>query len=115
MNKFIIEQLKKVTVKMPDWDESSTHLVIQKQGAPVKPTNFIEGKTYNISIADYVINPPPGFTLASNWNYGTIPPEKNLEAKVLQIMGNMLKFKCKGVTTGVEWEGWLPKKSITMR
>lgn len=100
---------------MPDWNESSTHLVIQKQGIPVKPTDFVEGKTYDISIADYVINPPPGFTLASNWNYGTIPPEKNLEAKVLQIMGNMLKFKCKGVTTGVEWEGWLPKKSITMR
>lgn len=116
LNKFIKEQLKKVNIAMHpyDWDDSTTTIIIQKQGTNNKSTrtDFIIGMSYDIIIADYIINPPPEFSLASNWNFGTTPPEVNLCATVLQIMGSMIKFKCVGKTTNVIWEGWLPRNSI---
>ena len=111
MNKFIKEQLQKVTIPMDYWDDNTNHIIIKKQGESIAK-DFVVGNIYDIIIEDYVINPPPNFTLASNWNFNTNPPEKELHVKVLQIVGNMLKFQCKGKTTGIEWEGWLPRKSI---
>ena len=113
MNKFIKEQLQKVTIPMSSWDSNTIQVFIPKQSANSnKNTDFELYKSYNIVIEDYIINPPPTFTLASNWNFGTTPPEKELSATVLQIVGKMIKFKCIGKTTNIEWEGWLPKKSI---
>ena len=119
MNKFIKDQLKKVNIAMHPyyWDDSTTTIIIQKQGTSnsvqsVQSEQFVIGGNYNIIIENYIINPPPNFSLASNWNFNTVPPEENLTATVLQIMGNMIKFKCIGKTTQVEWEGWLPRKSI---
>lgn len=111
MDKFIREQLKKITVPIIFLDDSQTHLLIKKQGGK-EVQDFVIGNNYNIMIEDYIINPPPNFTLASNWNFNTNPPEKELTGEVLQIVGKMLKFKCIGKTTNIEWEGWLPKKSI---
>lgn len=116
MNKFIKDQLKKVNIAMHPyyWDDSTTTIIIQKQGTSnsVQPEQFVIGGNYNIIIENYIINPPPNFSLASNWNFNTVPPEENLTATVLQIMGNMIKFKCIGKTTKLEWVGWLPRKSI---
>ena len=116
VNKFIKEQLKKVNIAIHpyDWDDSTTTIIIQKQ-VPKRQQEFVIGRGYDIYVQDYVINEPPNFTLSVNWNFGTVPPEKNLYAVVLQIMGNMLKFKCKSKTTGIEWEGWLPKESINIK
>ena len=113
MNRFIREQLNKITIPMPDWNDDTTIFVIPKQGNNIK-VDFVVGGTYDIMIEDYILNPPPNFTLSSNWNYNTNPPEKELRVEVLQIVGKMLKFKCIGKTTGIEWEGWLPRKSITI-
>lgn len=114
MNKFIKEQLLKIKIPMSDWDDNTLKIIIYKQDNTSK-ADFVVGNIYNITVANYVINPPPNFSLASNWNYGTVPPEENMTAQVLQIMGNMLKFSCKGESTGITWEGWLPRKSITTR
>ena len=111
MNKFIKEQLQKITIPITSWDDDTTHIIIKKQGSN-SSEDFIIGNIYDIIIENYIINPPPNFTLASNWNFNTTPPERELHAKVLQIVGNMLKFQCIGKTTNIEWEGWLPKKSI---
>ena len=112
MNKFIKEQLNKITVPVAKSDGNVIYF--KKQTICNVNTDFVIGQQYNIKIEKYILNPPPTFTLASNWNGGTIPPEEEMLVVVLQTAGNMIKFKCKGKTTGIYWEGWLPKKSITI-
>ena len=112
MNKFIKEQLNKITVPVAELDNNV--LLFKKQTSNNVNTDFVIGQQYNIRIEKYILNPSPTFTLASNWNAGTIPPEEELFVIVLQKAGNMIKFNCKGKTTGIQWEGWLPKKSITV-
>ena len=115
MNKFIKEQLQQITIPITSWDDDTTHIIIKKQGSRSNSSeDFIIGNNYDIIVEDYIINPPPNFTLSSNWNFNTNPPEKELEVEVLQIVGKMLKFKCVGKTTGIEWVGWIPRKSITI-
>ena len=112
LNKFISKQLNLITV--PIQQLSNTKFIILKQTIDNINTEaeFNIGETYNIVIEDYILNPPPTFTLSENWNAGTKPPEKELIAKVLQIAGKMIKFNCIGKNTNFQWEGWLPKKSI---
>lgn len=113
MNKFIKDQINKITIPLPEFNDDTIHFIIKKQG--IKQINdFNVGDIYTIKVENYIINEPQNFSLSSNWNYGTIPPEVDLQTQVLQVMGNMIKFKCKGISTGVEWEGWLPRKSITI-
>ncbi len=116
MNKFIKEQLQKITIPMTTWDENTTKIVFSRQTIQqTVKSDFEVGGVYNIEVENYILNPPPTFTLAANWNNGTNPPEKEMFAEVLQFAGKMIKFNCKGKTTGIEWVGWLPRKSITMR
>lgn len=109
LNKFIKEQLQKITVPMT-YNENKIY--IAKQGSKKLFSDFEIGQVYNIKIEDYILNPPQTFTLAANWNFGTVPPEKELTAKVLQIAGKMIKFECIGKTSNISWIGWIPKKSI---
>lgn len=113
MNKFIAQQLNRINTPMTSWDDHSTNIVIYRQRND-KQCELSVGSIYDITVQKYVVDPPPGFSLASNWNFGTVPPEENLQAQLLQIMGNMLKFNCRGCTTNIEWEGWLPRKAITI-
>lgn len=115
MNKFIKEQLLKIKIPMSDWNDDTRKIIIDKQRIESKTNNGFEiGEVYNIEVENYIINPPPTFTLAANWNNGTSPPEKELTAETLQIAGKMIKFNCKGKTSGVPWTGWLPLKSIKL-
>lgn len=109
MNKFINAELNKIT--LPIINIENNKFIIKKQ-IGCSQNQFAVGEIYNIKVEDYILNPPPSFTLAENWNFGTNPPEKELSAKVLQIVGKMIKFNCIGKTTGITWEGWLPNKSI---
>ena len=111
MNKFIKDQLNKITV--PIIELNSNVLYIKKQSNNTD-NDFNIGEHYSIRIEKYILNPSPTFTLSANWNAGTIPPEEELNVTVLQKAGNMIKFKCIGKTTNIYWEGWLPKKSITI-
>lgn len=111
MNKFIKDQLNKITVPIITLDNNI--LYIKKQIGNIT-NDFNIGDQYNIRIEKYILNPSPTFTLSSNWNAGTMPPEEELKVTVLQKAGNMIKFKCIGKTTNIYWEGWLPKKSITI-
>lgn len=112
MNKFIKEQLQKVQIPMPVWSDDSRTIVINKGGFVSQEEEIIVGKTYKMILEDYIVNPPPSFTLASNWNGGTSPPEKNITGIVIQTMGKMIKVNSVGDTTGIKWEGWLPRKGF---
>ena len=97
---------------MSSWDSNTIKINIPKQNVNSNRVDFELGEMYNIIVDDYILNPPPTFTLAANWNFNTIQPEKELHVQVLQTLGNMIKFKCKGKNTNIEWEGWLPRKSF---
>lgn len=112
MNKFTLRELEKVRDLIPTyWDENTTHLVIPGEG--VIPENPIKiGDKFTIRIENYIINQPPNFTLAENWNGGTVPPEEVLDIEVMQFIGKMMRVKAIGKCTRIPWEGWLPNKAF---
>ena len=66
MNKFIKAELAKVnTVKLPYYDDNTLELVIPKREEEQK-IGLEVNNYYLIELADYILNPPPNFTLASN-------------------------------------------------
>lgn len=112
-NKFITEQLNKIKVDKLIVEDNV--FVFSKSSSGVNSENTISvGDLYKIQVENYILNPPPGFTLSSNWNNNTLPPEQILDVEILQIMGKMVKCKCIGNTTKIVWEGWLPRKSFSI-
>ena len=76
MNPIIKKQLENCRVaNIPDFDDSTKTITIPK-GSALTVTPYQVGKFYLVELADYVINPPEGYTLASNWNKGTSPKYK---------------------------------------
>ena len=109
MNKFIKEQLNKCTITLPEWDDNTTELVISNK--PVSTVKNISGNLH-IYIENYIINEPATFTLSSNWNGGTKPPENEMVVNVINQSGKMYKVSGEGLTTKTHWEGWLPQKGF---
>ena len=120
MNPLISQQLNKVRgVVMPDFDDSTTHLTI-----PIRPNDapivLEQDVCYIVSVEDYILNPPDGFTLHTNWNGNKIPKHKYMKIDVSKIMGKMVKVNSigydinKNVNINDIWEGWLPESSITI-
>lgn len=112
MNKFIKEQLLKCKVKLPDWNDRTTELVINSSHNAV--TRDVHSGSFSIRIKNYIINEPSNFTLSSNWNGGTKPPEENMVVDILEKRGKMYKVKGVGVSSQITWEGWLPEKGFTI-
>lgn len=112
MNKFIKKQLDKCRIPLPYYDENTTHLIISKNENLKKLEELEIGHFYQIELADYVVNEPPTFTLSSNWNNGTKPPEHSMTIEIVQMIGKMIKINGVGNKTNIAWEGFVPKKSI---
>ena len=118
MNKIVKQQLSSCKVAdIPEFDDNTTHIFIPKANKSSLVLEFHIHSYYIIEIADYVLNPSPEFTLATNWNKGTIPPNKYMKVEVSQITGKMIKVT--GIAYDVStqrdlpivWEGWLPASS----
>ena len=109
MNKFVKKELEKCKVKLPEWNDDTTQIVI-----PLYSENEdINSKSeYIINIKNYIINEPPNFTLSYDWNSGTVPPETSMKVKYVDYKGKMTKIDGIGTTTNVHWSGWLPNKSF---
>lgn len=115
MNKFTYKELQKIDhLIQTTWDDTTTHLVIQRGGGIPVQLGFKPGDKFTIQIADYILNQPPNFTLSENWNRGTFPPEEVLDVEVIKVIGKMVGVRAKGTTTGLVWEGWLPEKGISI-
>ena len=119
MNKYVLEELKKCKVaKLPPYDSTTKQMVIPKS-APTSQLLDI-GKCYLIQLEPYILNPPEGFTLHENWNKNIKPPQEFLKVEISQIMGKMIKVNALGYDykagqdTNEIWEGWLPRKSISI-
>lgn len=120
MNDLIKEQLSKCRwATIPEFDDSTTYMVIYKNPKPVQ--EFKINSFYIIEIADYVLKPSSNFTLADNWNKGIIPQSKYIRCQVTQIMGKMIKIGGIGYDintredkSDIYPELWLPSSSITI-
>ncbi len=120
MNPLIKKQLENCKVaNIPDFDDTTTHLTISK-GSVVNVSQYQVGRCYIVELADYVINPPEGSTLSSNWNKGTVPKYKYYKCEIVKIMGKMICILGYGfdpVTmrdTNDLWEGWVPQQGIKL-
>lgn len=109
MNKFIKEQLKKCKTKLPDWNDNTTELFISIKS---KHSDINQSGNLHIKIENYIINEPSTFTLSSNWNGGTKPPENEMIVEIINKAGKMYKVKGFGINTNINWEGWLPEKGF---
>ena len=118
ISKLIEDQLKKCNrCEIPSYDENTTSLIIPKNSIK-RELSFVVDNYYLIEIADYVLNPPPGFFLAQNWNNGINPPSKYMNVCCIQKMGNMVRVD--GISFNIEnnspgnlaWTGWLPLAAV---
>lgn len=63
MNKFIEQQLKKCQVaKLGNYNSDTKEIIIKK----FEQILIQENSYYLIELADYILNPPPNSTLATN-------------------------------------------------
>ena len=120
MNPIIKSQLEKCTVaNIPVFDDSTTTLVIPK-GSTLHVSPYQVNKCYIVELADYIINPPPDFTLADNWNNGSVPKWKYYKCEISKVMGKMIRITGCGydyennMDTNDVWEGWVPQQGIKL-
>lgn len=120
MNSIIKAQLEKCRVaNLPQYDDNTTTILIPR-GSTVTVSPYQLHKFYLVELADYILNPSPDFTLADNWNNGSIPRSKYYVAEISQLMGKMIKITgcAYDITTHTSttdsWEGWVPQKGIKL-
>ena len=114
----IKKQIEKcVRCNVPPITDDTTSVFIPKNSIKEK-LGFKKDNFYLIEIEDYVINPPPGFSLAQNWNGGTTPPSNYMNICCIQLMGKMVRVDGVGFdintnsTLDKTWNGWLPTAAV---
>lgn len=112
MNKFTARELNKIKETIPiEFDDTTTHIIIPcVENRKVNTYNI--GDKFSIRLESYIRNQPPNFTLAENWNQGTVPPEDYLDITIVKTAGKMIGVKAIGKNSGEKWEGWLPSKGF---
>lgn len=120
MNPILKKQLENCKVaNVPIFEEDSLVVCIPK-GSVLNVTPYQVGKCYIVELADYVLNPSDGNTLASNWNKGTTPKYKYYKCEIVKIVGKMICILGYGLNpvTGQDtadlWEGWVPQSGIKL-
>lgn len=118
MNPLIKKQLDSCRVaNIPAFQETDTVIVIPK-GSLLNITPYQVGKCYLVELADYITNPPEGYTLASNWNNGSTPKYKYYKCEITKTLGKMVGILGCGYDsvnmkdTNDLWEGWVPQAGI---
>jgi len=111
MNPLVKEQLEKVHITMPSYDESSTEIVIPKNSG-LPQVDFQLNHYYTIKVDDSLINKGPWYdTIHNNWNNGRAPLYNVLNVEVCQFVGKMLKVEATAPGTTYTWSGWLPRNN----
>lgn len=119
MNPLIEIQLNKLRDNFDiQYEDGTTQLNIPRKSSDSSVSELVIDCCYLISVEDYILYPPEGFTLHSNWNSNKIPVDKIMKIDVLNRMGKMIKVNSIGYdmknhkNTGNVWIGWLPEESI---
>jgi len=116
LNKFILEQLNNCRIaNISPYNNDSTEIYING----IRKEKILQfNKYYHIVLENYIVNPPPNFDLATNWNDGTTPEDPDINAEIIQATNadlaeaKMLRISGKCEPSGKFWTGWVPKKSI---
>ena len=120
MNKFIKKELEKCTItKNLKFNDDKTIIEIKRPIEDILSEDLSINYCYIIELADYILKPPPGFTLATNWNKGITPTSKYIKCMVTQIMGKMILIDGCGynISNNVDLSDtylglWLPRQAI---
>lgn len=122
MNKVIQKQLEKLKkTRNFHFDDSTTHLIFEKTRSDVsdQDSTFVVNGVYKIVVANYIVNPPPDFTLDRDWNKGRKILDTTLLVQINQIAGKMIRFTGRGYKFDTDktndnfYENmWIPAKSI---
>lgn len=128
----------KITCDIP---ESFSQLIFYKKGNKSLDT---QSKTLYFIFADYIIKPFAGFDFHTKFNKGVPPPFKVMTGDILKETEKMYYISCKSIVMPmkqcmhclkcgvvnyvcedcsklyneidkVTWEGWIPKKSLTLK
>lgn len=120
MNPIIKKQLLNCKVaNIPEFEDTDCVINIPK-GSLINVSPYQVGKCYLVELADYIVNPPEGYTLASNWNKGTTPKYKYYKCEIVKIVGKMVCILGCGYDalhqqdTNDLWEGWVPQAGIKL-
>lgn len=115
MNKLIKNELNKVSVaNVSGYDENKSELFIPR----FKQVRLEENSYYLIKLDDALLNPNEMSTLSSNWNRGTVPPQKYMKIDISKILGKMIQVTGIGYDLendkdlNIMWSGWLPITGI---
>ena len=120
MNEVIKRELEKIHVPLPDYNDDTTHIVIPQRIVDNSP-KFEVAKSYIVSLEDYIIHEPQGFTLSSNWNKGVVPVSKCMIIQVRELVGKMLKVYARGYDQSTNeylpdmyYDLWLPQDGVNI-
>lgn len=127
MNKLILQQLQKLGITQKPWfNENLTEISFFKQQAQHLPEidnelSLAIDHVYIVRFESYIVNPPPDFTLAQQWNREIPILDCFALIEVNQILGKMVKFTGCGYDYGTKTPNdnmytgmWVPLKSITV-
>ena len=122
MNKLILNQLEKLRIQnKPLYDEFTTHLVFSKVESFTEPDDksFVVNGVYKVVLANYIVDPPPTFTLDTDWNKGKKITDTTLFIQINQIAGKMIRFTGRGYNFNTDTTNnnfydnmWIPAKSV---
>lgn len=113
MNKFVKEQLEKVESVKLNYDDNTTHIVINR----ITTIKLEEDSCYLIELNDSLLT---NTVLQNNWNNGSLPNSKWYMCDITKIMGNMVKINgiaydnVNKVELTEMWSGWLLKEQINI-
>lgn len=115
MNKLIKEQLNNVKIaNVPDYSDTDGTMLLKKLDIKTD-VGFVQGKSYNVELKDYIVHPYEGFTLHTNWNNDIVPTDTEMAVEVIQLMGKMIKVRGIGVNDGKFWVGWVPMSAVKIK
>lgn len=124
MNNTIKLELGKVKTKLPDYDDTTTHIVISKHSTEITNEKIVDlcvGKYYIIKLEKYILYPPENFTLDANWNNGVRPKSEYMMVTPIKFVGKMVQFDGCGYDNSERkalddiYNGlWLPSKGFTV-
>ena len=72
-------------------------------------------KLTKIVFENYIVNPFNGFDFHDKWNDGIPPPCTTMYGEIDNETKGMYHFVGKSESGDLEWEGWVPKKSCTVK
>lgn len=119
MNSVIKRELEKIHAPLPEYDDNTIEIHIPQKQVTNEPL-FEVGKSYQVQLADYILNEPPNFTLSSNWNKGVVPKSQFMLMQVRELTGKMLKVYARGYDVNTDacledmyYDFWLPLGGVT--